>query len=202
MVVTTPAIGERQLQSSMGSMKVVIEQLQVHERIPGGIAFGEGMRLAGEGTQPITQGAVEPFHMHRTGWVHIGSQGGTDLHGEQPPLLIAMLDRLCQRQRHRNHPCRASALPSQLPLAIGSHEDALIAVPAIAEPVQLALMGPLDRGRHRSLNQVLAQWAGGAGDDEATISILDQTSPAFSLVRLLLSAVFFCTNDQNSSIST
>jgi hypothetical protein len=63
-------------------------------------------------------------------------------------------------------------------------------------------MGPLDGGGHRSLNQVLAQGAGGAGDDEATVSILDQTSRAFSLVRLLLGTVFFCTNDQNSSIST
>ena len=135
MVITMHAIGERQLQGPMSSMKVVIEQLQAHKRVPSGIAFGEGVRLAGEGPQPITQGTVEPFHMHRAGWVHIGSQGGTDLHGEQSPMLIAMLDRLCQRQRHRNHPCRASALPSQLPLAIGSHEDALIAVPAIAEPV-------------------------------------------------------------------
>jgi hypothetical protein len=117
-------------------------------------------------------------------------------------MLIAMLDRLGQRQRHWNHPRRATALPSQLPLAIGSHEDALIAMPAIAEPVQLALMGPLDGGGHRSLNQVLAQWTGGTGDHEATVPILDEVSPAFSLVRLLLGAVFFCTHDQNSSIST
>ena len=35
----------------------------------------------------------------------------------------------------------ASALPSQLPLAIGSHEDALIAVPARAPPVEFAALG-------------------------------------------------------------
>ena len=59
-------------------------------------------------------------------------------------MLIAMLNRLRQRDRRRDYPCRASALACQLPLAIGSDEDALVAVPAIAEPVQFALMGPLD----------------------------------------------------------
>src|SRR5260221_1317291 len=117
-------------------------------------------------------------------------------------MLIAMLDRLRQHDRRRDYPRRASALACQLPLAIGSDEDALVAVPAIAEPVQFALMGPLDGGGHRSLDQVLAQRTGGAGDHEATIPILDQASQAFSLVGLLPYAVFFCTNDQNSSIST
>ena len=49
MVVTTHPIGPRQAQGPMGSMKVVIEQLQAHQRIPGVIAFGESVRLAGQG---------------------------------------------------------------------------------------------------------------------------------------------------------
>jgi hypothetical protein len=85
---------------------------------------------------------------------------------------------------------------------IGSHEDVLVAVPARAPPVQLALLGALDGGDHGSLNQLLAQRTGGVGDYEATGPILDQASPAFSLVRLPLGAFFFCTNDPNSSIST
>ena len=165
-------------------MEVVIEELQTDQGIPGGIAFGERVRFAGESIEPIMQGTVEPFHMHSADWLHIGPQRGADLHRQQPPLLIAMLDHLRQRHRRRDHPLRASALACQLPLAIGSDEDALLAVPAIAEPVKLALMGPLDGGGHCSLDQVLAQRTASAGDHEATVPILDQTSPAFSRVRL------------------
>ena len=54
VVIPTRAIGHRQPQGSMGSMKVVIEQLQAHQCIPGVIAFGEGVRLAGKCIEPIT----------------------------------------------------------------------------------------------------------------------------------------------------
>ena len=54
MIPTHAIMGNRQAQSPMGSMKVVIEELQAHQCIPSGITFGEGVRLAGEGTQPIT----------------------------------------------------------------------------------------------------------------------------------------------------
>ena len=53
------------LQGLMGPLKVVIEELQADQRIPGLISFGEGVRLAREGIEPIPQSAVEPFHMHR-----------------------------------------------------------------------------------------------------------------------------------------
>jgi len=38
-------------------MEIVIEELQAHQRIPSGIAFGESVRLAGEGIEPIMQDA-------------------------------------------------------------------------------------------------------------------------------------------------
>src|SRR5260221_6286338 len=160
------------------------------------------MRLASERIEPIAEGAIEPFHMHRADWLHMRPQCGADLHRQQVPMLIAMLDRLGQRHRRRDHPRGAPAFARQPALAIGSDEDALVAVPAITEPVQLALMGPLDRGGHCLLDQVFAQWTGGAGNHEATVPILDQASPAFSAVLLPICALFFCTNDQNSSIST
>jgi hypothetical protein len=75
-------------------------------------------------------------------------------------------------------------------------------VPAITEPVPLALVGPFDRRRHRLLDQTLAHWSGGRGNHEATVPILDEASPVLSFVRLPISPVFVCTNDQNSSIST
>ncbi|GAC1553919.1 MAG: hypothetical protein NVS2B2_06580 [Ktedonobacteraceae bacterium] len=80
MIPTHVTIANRHPQSPMGSLKVVIEELQAHQRIPSGITFGEGMRLAGEGTQPITSGTVEPFDMHRPSWLHARSQRGADLH--------------------------------------------------------------------------------------------------------------------------
>jgi len=56
-------------------------------------------------------------------------------------------------------------------------------MPPIAEPMQLTLLGPLDRDDHCSLNEILVQGAGGAGDHEATVPILDQAAPALSRVR-------------------
>jgi len=50
----THPIGQRQAQGPMGSMKVVIEQLQAHQRVPGVIAFGKSVRLASEGMKPIS----------------------------------------------------------------------------------------------------------------------------------------------------
>src|SRR2546426_2289917 len=202
VVITMHAIRKRHPQGPMGSMKVVIEELQAHERIPGRIAFGEGVRLAREGIEPITQGAIEPFHMHGPGWLHPYPQRGTDFHREQSSVLITMLDGLRQGECLGDSQPRTSPFARQAALAVGPLEDAPIAVPTIAEPVQFALMGPLDRGGHCLLDQVLAQRTGGAGHHETTVPILDEASPAFSLVRLSLCAFFFCTNDQNSSIST
>ena len=117
-------------------------------------------------------------------------------------MLITMLDRLRQGERLWDHQRRTPPFARQHTLSIGPHQDAPIAVPAIAEPVQLALLGASDCGGHGSLDQVLVQGAGGTGDDEATIPVLDQAAPALSFVRLVNCPLFFCTNDQNSSIST
>ncbi len=175
-------------------MEIVIEELQVHKPVSGGIAFGEGVCLAGKGIEPITQGAVEPFDMHGASWLHPCPQRGAGLYREQSSVLIAMLDGLRQGDRLWNDRRRTPLFAHPHRLSIGPHQDAPIAAPPIAEPVQLALMSPLDRGGHGLLDQVLAQRTGRAGDHEATVSILDQASPAFSLVRLAGSAVFFCTN--------
>ncbi len=172
-MITTYAIRKGHPQGPMGSMKVVIEELQAHEGIPGRIAFGESVRLAGERIEPITQGAIEPFHMHGPGWLHPSPQRGTDLHREQPSVLITMLDGLRQGERLGDDQPRTSPFARHHRLSVGPLQDAPIAVPAIAEPVQFALMGPLDRGGHGLLDQVLAQRTAGAGHHEATVPILD-----------------------------
>src|SRR5947207_15055759 len=102
------------------------------------------MCLAGEGIEPITQGPIEPLHMHRANWLNAASQRSADFHRQQSPMLIAMLDLLHQRHRLWNHPRRASALAGPLPLTIVSHQDVLIALPAITEPLHLKMVLPLD----------------------------------------------------------
>ena len=95
VIATQATIGKRQPQSPMSSMKVVIEQLQAHQCIPSVIAFGEGVRLAGEGSEPITQGAVESFDMHGARWLDQHPQRRADFQRQQSSVLIAMLDGLC-----------------------------------------------------------------------------------------------------------
>ena len=96
LLIAMHAIVSREPQGLMRPMEIVIEELQAHQRIPGGIAFGESVRLAGEGIEPITQGAIEAFDMHRARWLHPRSQGGTGLHFKQASMVITMLDGLCQ----------------------------------------------------------------------------------------------------------
>src|SRR5258708_375309 len=80
LVVAMYTVLQRQPQSSMRPMEVVIKELQAHECIPGVIPFGERMGLASEGIEPIAQRPVEPFHMHGPGWLHMRPQCGADLH--------------------------------------------------------------------------------------------------------------------------
>src|SRR2546423_15457983 len=93
VVIAMHAIGSRQSQSLMSSMEVVIEELQAHECIPGSITEGFGVCFAGEGIEPIAQGPIEPFHVHRASWLQARSQRGTDFDGQQSSMLITMLDR-------------------------------------------------------------------------------------------------------------
>ena len=193
-MIVTHAIDQREPQSPMGPTEVVIEELQAHQPIPGVIAFGERMRLAGEGVEPITQSAIESFDMHRTRWLHPRPQRGADLHRQQSPMLITMLDRLRQRDRLWNHQPGTPPFARGDRFAVGPLQDAPIAVPAITEPLQFTLVSPLDRAGHRLLDQLLAQRARGPGDHEATLPILHQAAPALPLVGLGCYPLFFCTN--------
>ena len=202
MLITTHPIDQRQPQGSVSSMKVVIKQLQAHERIPSVIAFGKGVRLAGEGIESVTQGTIESFDMYGARLLHPGSQRGTNLHREQSSMLITMFDGLCQADALGDDQARTPPFACQHSLAIGPLQDAPIAVPAIAEPGEGTVVRSLNGGGHGLLDQVFAQRSSGTGGHEATLPILHQASPPFPLVRLAGYALFFCTNDQNSSIST
>jgi len=167
-----------------------------------GIAFGERVRLAGEGTQPIAQRPVESFDMHGASWPYTRPQCGADLHGQQSSMRIAMFDRLRQRHRRGNHPRRTPPFACQPALAIRPHQDAPIAVPARTPPAQLALLSPLNRDGHRLLDQVFTR-----ADRWRRRPQTDCPDPGPGIPSVLLRQTgklcrFFCTNDQNSSIST
>ena len=89
----------RQPQSPMSALKGVIKKLQAHQCIEGGIAEGFGMRLAGEGSEPMAPGSMESFDRHRARWLPVDPWCGTDLHRQEVPMLMAMLDRLRQGER-------------------------------------------------------------------------------------------------------
>ena len=202
LVIAMHSIPTQRPQSLMSSLEVVIEELQAHERIPGGIAFGKRMGLAGERIEPIMQGAVESFDMHRASWLHPRPSAARISTDNSRPCssrcLTVCINVTVSGTTNGGRP----RLPVNTRLSIGLHKHVLIAVPPRTPPVKLTLVGPLDGGGHRLLDQVLTQWTGGAGNHEATVSILDEASPAFSCVRLPICAVFFCIHDQNSSIST
>src|SRR5207248_11395679 len=101
---------------------------------------------------PIAQSPVESFHMHRARWLHPRPERGAGLHCEQSSVLITMLDGFRQGDRLWDDPRRTSPFARRHRLSIGPHEDVLVAVPAIAEPVQLALVGTLNRDAHRLLD--------------------------------------------------
>jgi hypothetical protein len=156
VVIVMHTIGKRQPQGPMSPMEVVIEQLQAYERIPSVIAFGEGMCLTGESIEPITQGAVESFDMHGARWLHQHPQRRAGLHRQQSSVLITMLDGLRQGDRLWDHQPGTPPFARYHALAIGPLQDAPLAVPAITEPMQLALLSALNCGDHRLLDQRLA----------------------------------------------
>jgi hypothetical protein len=156
-MIAIHAIGKRQPQGPMSPMEVMVEKLQAHQRIERGIPLGESVCLAGEGIEPIAQRPVEPFDMHGTSWLHLCAQHGTDLHRQEAPMLIAMLDGLRQGQRLWDDQPGTPPLARSHGLSIGPYQDALVAMPAITEPAERALVGPLDGAAHRLLKQVLTE---------------------------------------------
>jgi hypothetical protein len=182
-MIATHTLGHRHAQRPTGSMEVVIEHLQAHQRIPGRIAFGKRMGFAGERVEPIPQRPIEPFDMHRPGWLHARAQRSPDLHRQEAPMRIAMLDALCSGEPLWDHQAGTSPLARAHRLARGSLQDVWIAVPPVTEPAERPLVGPLHGGLHRVCYQFLAQRTAGAGDHEAAVAVLDQAAPAFSFIR-------------------
>ena len=88
----------------------MFKELQMDQGIEGDITFGKGMGLASEGIEPIAEHAVDPLNMDGSGLGDHLAQGGTDLNGEQFPMLITMLDGLRQAHMWRDSQWGPTAL--------------------------------------------------------------------------------------------
>ena len=121
VVIATQTLRSRQPQGRMSPPEIMIKELQAEQGIEGGIAFGKGMRLTCEGTEPIPHGAVESFDMQRPGWLHARSQHGAGLHRQESPVLVPMLDRLRQAERLWHNQPRTPPFAGVHRLAIGAH---------------------------------------------------------------------------------
>ena len=95
----------------MRTYPVVLKELQMEQGIEGDITFGKGMRLASEGIEPIAESTIGPLNMDGSGLGDDLAQGGTDLNGEQFPMLITMLDGLRQAHIWRDDQWGPTQLP-------------------------------------------------------------------------------------------
>jgi hypothetical protein len=120
----------------MSPMEVMIEKLQADERIPCGIPFRKGMRFAREGTEPITESAVDSLDVNSTGFGNNFAQSGTDLNRKEFSMLIPVLDGLRQAHLWGDYQRRTAQLPRTDRLTIRSSQDGCIAAPAITTPRQ------------------------------------------------------------------
>ncbi len=182
---------QQETERLLGTHSVVLKKLQVDQGIPGGVTFGKRMGLAGQGFEPIAEGAVDTLNVNGCRFGDHLAQGGTDLDGEQLPMLVPMLDSLRQAHLGRHHQQGASALARAYRLTIGSSEDHRIAPPAIAAPVLRMALRACDGEGHRSLDEIVAGTSGGAGSDEAAGAILHEASPAFAGIGFVGGTVFF-----------
>lgn len=133
IVMHTIRHGKRQAQSMMGPIKIVIKDLQAHQRIPGRISFGKRVCLAGQGIESIPQRTIEPFQVDGSSRSDTASHRGTDLNRQEVSMPIMMLDRLRQRNGIGDDQLAPSPFATtRLGLAIGVLQNARRVFPAIA----------------------------------------------------------------------
>ena len=93
-LVASPRRGGRLAQCRVLPQPVVLEDRQPKQCVPCPCTLGEGVRLARQACQPVSQNPVYPLNMHGHGRLDRISDGGTSLDSQQPSMLIAVLDRL------------------------------------------------------------------------------------------------------------
>src|SRR5260370_16514959 len=108
-------------------------------------------------------------------------------------MRMTMFAGLRQGERFCNDQPRTPPFARQHRLAIGTQQEAPVALPAITEPAERALVGACDRAGHGSLDQVLAGRTGGAGGNRPTLPRLPPPPPPLSLLPPLSCPPFFLT---------
>src|SRR5258708_27059562 len=113
---------------------VLLEDVQVQQRIPGRRGLGEGVGLARERIQAITAHAVAPFDVHEGWLLDRRAEGGSRLDPQQSASLVALLDRLREAHPIGQAQRWASASPGAHWLAIRSPPLLGVGPPPIAAP--------------------------------------------------------------------
>lgn len=167
-------------QGEMRTQPVVLEDLHGQQRIPGGIAFSERMRLAGESGEPVTQRPIEALHMHRAGICHQLAQHRARFDADQVAVSITVLNGLGQLYLLRHHSARSSTFAGGERPTILLGEDVPIALPAITAPGEWRLIGSIGNLSNGVRDQWLTDPSGCGSHDEATGAILHETSPALT----------------------
>jgi hypothetical protein len=173
---------------------------ETDQRIPGGIALGKGVRFARQGIHVIAQAAIQALDARGPWLLADRAQRRHNLNRLEMAVGIAVCDGLGQTHGGRNHEARTTTSPRIHGLPVDAHHDRAIAPPAIAVPRQGAPLSAAHRQAHRLCHEGIADAPGGTRHDEARGALDYQTPPPRARVGLL--PIFFCTNDQNASIST
>src|SRR5688572_8185558 len=204
--VVAPSRGSaRRAQCRMGPQPVVPEQRQPNEGPPGADTFGEGVGLATQTGQPVTQHPIEPLDMHGGRSEGCLTDGRVLLHAHEPAAGRTHLARLLRRDSFWHHQPRSARPAGVLGHLVELLDQRGIAAPAVTDVgqrLEVAAQGGLSQGQRKQVRAVLAA---GGGDDEATGTVVDQTAPVAAdggRVGRTPLPVFFLMNDQNSSTST
>src|SRR5258707_6737585 len=157
---------------------VLLEDVQVQQRIPRRGRLGKRVGLAGARIQAIAAHAVTTLDLHE-GWLLDGrAEGRPRLHPPQSAGLIGVLDR-----RWEAHPVwqaqgRSAASPRTDRLAIGTQQLLRVGPPPVAAPGERLSRRALLGLRKHPGHQLLLAWPAGMGHHEAAGAVDHQTAPA------------------------
>src|SRR5258707_14005292 len=145
---------------------VLLEDVQVQQRIPRRGRLGKRVGLAGERIQAIAAHAVTTLDLHE-GWLLDGrAEGRPRLHPPQSAALIAVLDRLCEAHPVWQAQGRSAASPRTDRLAIGTQQLLRVGPPPVAAPGERLSRRALLGLRQHPRRQPLLAWPAGMGHPE------------------------------------
>src|SRR5260221_5229536 len=157
---------------------VLLEDVQVPQRLPRRGRLGTRVGLAGARSQASAAHAVTTLDLHE-GWLLAGRAAGRPrLHPPPSAALIAVLDRLGEAPPVWQAPGRSAASPRTDRLALGTQQWLRGGPPPVAAPGErLSRRAPLGRRKHPR-RQLLLAWPACTGPHAAASSLLPRRSPS------------------------